>query len=72
MEGIATAYLDRVVGAYIDEVRKPFKPTTWDLEWIGIDREALFTAHVSTGIEETVRILQPGSTVIGAPLTDLI
>lgn len=37
---LLTAYLDRDVGAYIDEVRKPSKPTTWDLEWIGIDRRS--------------------------------
>ncbi|HEX4500133.1 MAG TPA: hypothetical protein VH187_03035 [Scandinavium sp.] len=35
---LLTAYLDRDVGAYIDEIRKPSQPTTWDLEWIGIDR----------------------------------
>lgn len=37
---LLTAYLDRDVGAYIDEVRKPSKPSTWDLEWIGIDRRS--------------------------------
>lgn len=37
---LLTAYLDRDVGAYIDEVRKPSKPTTWNLEWIGIDRRS--------------------------------
>ncbi|MEX9251122.1 hypothetical protein [Pseudenterobacter timonensis] len=37
---LLTAYLDRDVGAYIDEVRKPSKPTTWDLEWIGIERRS--------------------------------
>lgn len=37
---LLAAYLDRDVGAYIDEVRKPSKPTTWDLEWIGIDRRS--------------------------------
>lgn len=37
---LLTAYLDRDVGAYIVEVRKPSKPTTWDLEWIGIDRRS--------------------------------
>ncbi|MCY9467427.1 hypothetical protein MWG46_08435 [Escherichia coli] len=30
------AYLDRDVGAYIDEVRKLSGPTTWDIEWIGL------------------------------------
>ncbi|QDX99300.1 hypothetical protein EGD00_07740 [Pectobacterium carotovorum subsp. carotovorum] len=35
---LLTAYLDRNVGAYIDEIRKPSKPTTWNLDWIGIDR----------------------------------
>lgn len=37
---LLTAYLDRDVGAYIDEIRKPSQPTTWDLEWIGIDRRS--------------------------------
>lgn len=37
---LLTAYLDRDVGAYIGEVRKPSKPTAWDLEWIGIDRRS--------------------------------
>lgn len=37
---LLTAYLDQNVGAYIDEVRKPSQPTTWDLEWIGIDRRS--------------------------------
>ena len=37
---LLTAYLDRVVGSYIGEVRKPSKPTAWDLEWIGIDRRS--------------------------------
>ncbi|EFM4895350.1 TPA: hypothetical protein H5V96_002011 [Escherichia coli] len=35
------AYLDRDVGAYIDEVRKLSGPTTWDIEWIGIDRRSM-------------------------------
>ncbi|QFH72050.1 hypothetical protein FR762_21065 [Enterobacter sp. E76] len=33
-----TAWLDRDVGAYIDEVKKPSGSTSCDLEWIGIDR----------------------------------
>lgn len=37
---LLAAYLDQDVGAYIDEVRKPSQPTTWDLEWIGIDRRS--------------------------------
>lgn len=37
---LLTAYLDRDVGAYIGEVGKPSKLTTWDLEWIGIDRRS--------------------------------
>ena len=35
---LLTAYLDRDIGAYISEVRKPSPPTTWGLQWIGIDR----------------------------------
>lgn len=43
---LLAAYLDRNVGAYIDEVRKPSKPTTWGLEWIGIDRSsAVYRAY---------------------------
>ncbi|EDW1374399.1 hypothetical protein ACO0LQ_003744 [Salmonella enterica] len=38
---LLAAYLDRDVGAYIDEVRKPSGPTTWDIEWIGIDRRSM-------------------------------
>ncbi len=37
---LLAAYLDRDVEAYIDEIKKPSKPTTWDLEWIGIDRRS--------------------------------
>ncbi|WP_380179658.1 hypothetical protein [Kalamiella sp. sgz302252] len=37
---LLTAYLDRDIAAYIDEVRKPSKPTSWDLEWIGIERRS--------------------------------
>ncbi|EAU0298374.1 hypothetical protein A6858_26590 [Salmonella enterica] len=40
-KALLAAYLDRDVGAYIDEVRKPSGPTTWDIEWIGIDRRSL-------------------------------
>ncbi|END7170854.1 hypothetical protein ABNK97_000568 [Salmonella enterica subsp. enterica] len=40
-KALLTAYLDRDVGAYIDEVRKPSGPTTWDIEWIGIDRRSM-------------------------------
>ncbi|WP_259052460.1 hypothetical protein [Klebsiella sp. BIGb0407] len=39
-KALLTAYLDRNVGAYIDEVRKPSQSTTWNLEWIGIDRRS--------------------------------
>lgn len=39
---LLTAYLDRDVGAYIDEVKKPSKLTTCELEWIGIDRRTGF------------------------------
>ncbi|WP_350313967.1 hypothetical protein OHJ28_17835 [Dickeya fangzhongdai] len=35
---LLAAYLDRNVRAYIDEVRKPSKSTTWNLDWIEIDR----------------------------------
>jgi hypothetical protein len=49
---LLTAYLDRDVGAYIDEVRKPSKPTTWDLEWIGIDRRSsVYRAYQYQDIE---------------------
>ncbi|EBF4657791.1 hypothetical protein GHW94_22710, partial [Salmonella enterica] len=40
-KALLAAYLDRDVGAYIDEVRKPSGPTTWDIEWIGIDRRSM-------------------------------
>ena len=37
---LLAAYLDRDVEAYVDEIKKPSKPTTWELEWIGIDRRS--------------------------------
>ncbi|EFO1693882.1 hypothetical protein DVI72_06940 [Escherichia coli] len=40
-KALLAAYLDRDVGAYIDEVRKPSGPTIWDIEWIGIDRRSM-------------------------------
>ncbi|EAB5769729.1 hypothetical protein LUS21_002918 [Salmonella enterica] len=40
-KALLAAYLDRDVGAYIDEVRKPSGLTTWDIEWIGIDRRSM-------------------------------
>ncbi|EEJ7232619.1 hypothetical protein S483_000481 [Salmonella enterica subsp. salamae] len=40
-KALLAAYLDRDVGAYIDEVRKPSGPTTWNIEWIGIDRRSM-------------------------------
>ncbi|EIF6794417.1 hypothetical protein H5K36_004343, partial [Salmonella enterica] len=47
------AYLDRDVGAYIDEVRKPSGPTTWDIEWIGIDRRSsVYRAYKRQNMEE--------------------
>ena len=47
------AYLDRDVGAYIDEVRKPSGPTTWDIEWIGIDRRSsVYRAYKRQDMEE--------------------
>lgn len=51
--GIRISYLDRDVGAYIDEVRKPSEPTTWDIEWIGIDRRSLvYRAYKRQEMEE--------------------
>ncbi|MDC9623703.1 hypothetical protein PSI22_19210 [Xenorhabdus sp. XENO-7] len=50
---LLTAYLDRDVGAYINEVRKPSNPTTWDLEWIGIDRRSsIYRAYQRQDREE--------------------
>ncbi|CAI1685051.1 Uncharacterised protein [Serratia fonticola] len=50
---LLAAYLDRNVGAYIDEVRKPSKPTTWDLEWIGIDRSSsVYRAYQRRDMED--------------------
>lgn len=47
------AYLDRDVGAYIDEVRKPSGPTAWDIEWIGIDRRSsVYRAYKRQDMEE--------------------
>lgn len=47
------AYLDRDVGAYIDEVRKPSGPMTWDIEWIGIDhRSSVYRAYKRQDMEE--------------------
>ncbi|WP_430506782.1 hypothetical protein, partial [Escherichia coli] len=41
------------VGAYIDEVRKPSGPTTWDIEWIGIDRRSsVYRAYKRQDMEE--------------------
>jgi len=48
------AYLDRDVGAWIDEARKPSSPGTVDLEWIGIDRRSsVYRCWVREGMEES-------------------
>lgn len=39
-KALLAAFLDRNIGAYIDEVRKPSGTATWDIEWIGIDRHS--------------------------------
>ncbi|EFB9747110.1 hypothetical protein KEQ76_06500 [Escherichia coli] len=50
---LLAAYLDRDVGAYIDEVRKPSGPMTWDIEWIGIDhRSSVYRAYKRQDMEE--------------------
>ncbi|EBW3211064.1 hypothetical protein B0570_000814 [Salmonella enterica subsp. enterica serovar Benue] len=51
---LLAAYLDsRDVGAYIDEVRKPSGPMTWDIEWIGIDRRSsVYRAYKRQDMEE--------------------
>ncbi|SYD54690.1 Uncharacterised protein [Klebsiella pneumoniae] len=52
-EALLAAYLDRDVGAYIDEVRKPSGPTTWDIEWIGIDRRSsVYRAYKRQNMEK--------------------
>lgn len=52
-KALLAAYLDRYVGAYIDEVRKPSGPTTWDIEWIGIDRRSsVYRAYKRQDMEE--------------------
>ncbi|EOX8394045.1 hypothetical protein [Salmonella enterica] len=52
-KALLAAYLDRDVGAYIDEVRKPSEPTMWDIEWIGIDRRSLvYRAYKRQEMEE--------------------
>lgn len=52
-KALLAAYLDRDVGAYIDEVRKPSEPTTWDIEWIGIDRRSsIYRAYKRQYMEE--------------------
>ncbi|MFK3695853.1 hypothetical protein [Serratia bockelmannii] len=50
---LLAAYLDRDVGAYIDEVRKPSGPMTWDIEWIGIARRSsVYRAYKRQDMEE--------------------
>lgn len=52
-KALLAAYLDRDVGAYIYEVRKPSGPTTWDIEWIGIDRRSsVYRAYKRQDMEE--------------------
>ena len=52
-KALLAAYLDRDVGAYIDEVRKPSGPTKWDIEWIGIDRRiSVYRAYKRQDMEE--------------------
>ncbi|CAD6032608.1 Uncharacterised protein [Escherichia coli] len=52
-KALLAAYLDRDVGAYIDEVRKPSGPTAWDIEWIGIDRRSsVYRAYKRQDMEE--------------------
>ena len=54
-KALLTAYLNSNVGAYIDEVRKPSGPATWEIEWIGIDRHSsVYRAyqHEEMGEEE--------------------
>ncbi|MDU1572814.1 MAG: hypothetical protein E6868_06130 [Pantoea sp.] len=52
-KALLAAYLDRDVGAYIDEVRKPSGPATWDIEWIGIDRHSsVYRAYQYQDMEE--------------------
>lgn len=52
-KALLAAYLNRDVGAYIDEVRKPSGPTTWDIEWIGIDRRSsVYRAYKRQNMEE--------------------
>lgn len=40
-KALLATYLYRDVSAYIDKVRKPSGPTTWNIEWIGIDRRSM-------------------------------
>ncbi len=52
-KALLAAYLDRDVGAYIDEVRKPSGPTTGNIEWIGIDRRSsVYRAYKRQDMEE--------------------
>ena len=53
-KALLTAYLDRDVAAWIDEVRRPAPPGTFDLEWIGIDRRSsVYRTWVREGVEES-------------------
>ncbi|HGE6418229.1 TPA: hypothetical protein ACGEE6_000692 [Klebsiella variicola] len=53
LKELLAAYLDRDVGAYIDEVRKPSGPMTWDIEWIGIARRSsVYRAYKRQDMEE--------------------
>ena len=52
-KALLAAYLDRDVGAYIDEVSTPSGPTTGDIEWIGIDRRSsVYRAYKRQDMEE--------------------
>lgn len=52
-KALLATYLDRDVGAYIDEVGKPSESMTWDIEWIGIDRRSsVYRAYKRQDMEE--------------------
>ncbi|MBJ2785964.1 hypothetical protein JGA72_23520, partial [Salmonella enterica subsp. enterica serovar Newport] len=52
-KALLAVYLDRDVGAYIDEVRKPSGPTTWDIQLIGIHRRSsVYRAYKRQDMEE--------------------
>ncbi|WP_312981512.1 hypothetical protein [Atlantibacter sp.] len=52
-KALLTAWLDRDVGAYIDEIKKPSSSASWDLEWVGIDRRtSIYRAYQHQSREE--------------------